>query len=177
MKFKVGELVRVRKDLVVGRTYGTDTFVKEMKNLKGKIYLIKQVNYDTLRYTLKDCGWWNWTDEMLEKVNLEDFIKQFLDKNKELFKNFDVNFTVKPKPQILDEVEKRYLSNVIRPFRDRFVCIVKSNAIDCEYEHIEISVKSIYGGVTDIEFPYFKANTMYKGMIPNKCYNLEELGL
>ena len=176
MKFKVGELVRVRKNLVVGRTYGTDTFVKEMKNHKGKIFNIIKITKSG-KYYLEGCGWYCFTDEMLEEANPNDFIKQFLDKNKKVFKKFDVNFSVTPKSQILDQVEKRYLSAVIRPFRDRILCIVKSKAIDCEYEYIEISVKSIYGGVTDIEFPLFKANTMYKGMKVNREYTLDQLDL
>lgn len=78
------------------------------------------------------------------------------------------------KPEILDEAEKRYLSNVIRPFRDKVKNIIKtkSNALkDKEY----IIIRIINGN--NIPLPYFDKNTMYKGMRLNKEYTLEELGI
>lgn len=76
-------------------------------------------------------------------------------------------------PEILDEVEKRYLSNVIGPFRDKIKYISKyhSSAIDeeCVYIHIQNN--------PDIILPYFKEDSMYKGMELGKEYTLEELGI
>lgn len=181
MKFKVGDLVRVRDDLKINKQYGKQSFIDEMRHFKGKITTIIKVFSDGT-YLIKYCDWWNWTDEMLEKVNPEDFIKQFLDEYKEEFKNFDVNFSVTPKPQILDEVEKRYLSDVIRPFRNRVINIEKIETLNHLYQFISIYIymssidQSLTGGV-HIVFPYFKANTMYKGMEVDKGYTLEELGL
>lgn len=74
------------------------------------------------------------------------------------------------KPEILDEEEKRYLEGVIRPFRDKVKYIIKNSNYTRAY--IEIRLKSEYTCL-----PYFKANTMYKGMETNKRYNLKELGL
>ena len=77
-------------------------------------------------------------------------------------------------PEILDEVEKRYLSNVIRPFRDKVKNIIKTKSIalkDKEY----IIIRIINGN--NIPLPYFDKNTMYKGMELEKTYTLEELGL
>lgn len=76
-------------------------------------------------------------------------------------------------PQILDDVEKRYLKGVIGPFRSRIYFIEKDIEHDMKREYILISC-------TDddiICFPYFKAGTMYKGMETGKEYSLEELGL
>lgn len=78
------------------------------------------------------------------------------------------------KPEILDEVEKRYLSNVIRPFRDKVKNIIKIKSIalkDKEY----IIIRIINGN--NIPLPYFDKNTMYKGMRLNKEYTLKELGI
>lgn len=77
------------------------------------------------------------------------------------------------KPEILDETEKRYLRSVIRPFRDKVDYIVKqkSGAINKEYILIH------FPNNLNISFPYFKPNTMYKGMALDKAYTLEELGL
>lgn len=79
------------------------------------------------------------------------------------------------KPEILDEVEKKYLSNVIRPFRDRVKTISKfvysgGNA------SIDISIDDNNTGWL-IELLPFPKNEMYKGMEDNKKYTIEELGL
>ena len=72
------------------------------------------------------------------------------------------------KLEILDEVEKRYLRGVIRPFEVRF--IKKVDLTNAEYIYIEL--KSDH-----ISLPNFSSNTMYKGMEIGKKYTLEELGL
>lgn len=74
------------------------------------------------------------------------------------------------KEKILDETEKRYLTNIIKPFRDKVEWIKK-----CSYsrEYIKIELKD----EAPIDFPYFKKGTMYKGMKKDKEYTLKELGL
>jgi hypothetical protein len=67
MKYKVGDKVRVRKDLEAGRLYGTNTFVEEMAEYSGKVVTIKYLlisgyNIGNSPYT--------WTDEMLEPATL-----------------------------------------------------------------------------------------------------------
>lgn len=84
------------------------------------------------------------------------------------------------KKPILDDVEKEYLSNVIKPFRNQVFNICKHNIICCEYEYeqIKIQVKDgIDNGYTTISLPIFKKDTMYKGMKAGKAYGLNELGL
>lgn len=77
------------------------------------------------------------------------------------------------KEQILDEIEKRYLSAVIKPFRKNVVAITKKTA--CSDGAREYIVISVHGST--IIFPDFNKNTMYKGMKMGKAYTLEELGL
>lgn len=43
MKFKVGDKVRVREDLVIGNCYGKERFVDGMKEYKGQIFTIKKI--------------------------------------------------------------------------------------------------------------------------------------
>lgn len=76
------------------------------------------------------------------------------------------------KEEILDETEKRYLKAVIRPFRNKISSIMKeTNPCTLEqFIHISLNGESI-------SLPYFKAETMYKGMKPFKRYTLEELEL
>lgn len=77
------------------------------------------------------------------------------------------------KVEILDEAEKRYLRDVIRPFRDRVRSIVKHESIDnAGKSYIGIDLKDYYWLLPD-----FKSDEMYKGMKERKPYTLEELGL
>lgn len=75
------------------------------------------------------------------------------------------------KEEILDEVEKRYLASVIRPFKKRVQSIVKHYYMENEY--IILFIKDS----PNIMFPPFAEGTMYKGMKLNKEYSLKELGL
>ena len=82
------------------------------------------------------------------------------------------------KKPILDETERRYLKNVIKPFRDKVKCIVKRD-YEMSYENEYIFIVFNDDGCMQIKmcFPSFKKGTMYKGMELNKNYTLEELGL
>ena len=76
------------------------------------------------------------------------------------------------KEEILDEAEKRYLSSVIRPFRDKIKYIIKVKSSYDNNFYIRIVLNN------DVStLPYFKKNTMYKGMKLDKKYTLKELNL
>lgn len=77
------------------------------------------------------------------------------------------------KEPILNEVEKDYLSAVIKPFREKVSYISKQKNSDSsmEFIHIDLSDEDV------ADFPNFKANTMYRGMEVDKYYTLQELGL
>ena len=81
------------------------------------------------------------------------------------------------KEPILDDAERRYLSAVIRPFRNRVQYIEKMfedhllGDQDC-YLFIRFN-----DGNYDMNFPVFRESIMYKGMERYKKYTLEELGL
>ena len=89
--------------------------------------------------------------------------------------NGDAEIIKKP---ILDDIERKYLSNVIKPFRDRVKCIVKRD-YEMSYENEYIFIVFNDDGYMQIKmcFPSFKKGTMYKGMELNKNYTLEDLGL
>ena len=82
---------------------------------------------------------------------------------------------IKHKP-ILTDIEKEYLSNIIKPFRDSVVSISKCNCYgDCAYF---IQIKVIQNKRPEyINLPYFEKGRMYRGMKTNKEYILEELDL
>lgn len=71
MRFKVGDKVRVRKDLEVGKRYYMDDkkedigFAFGMKEFLGKIVTIRSIFYEKYKITESD---YVWTDEMFEPV-------------------------------------------------------------------------------------------------------------
>lgn len=77
------------------------------------------------------------------------------------------------KEPILDDIEKEYLSNVIKPFRNRIFYICKAD--EGKRFYMEITLDN---GTDFIFLPYFKSSSkMYKNMKLNHKYTLEELNL
>ena len=78
------------------------------------------------------------------------------------------------KEPILDETERKYLSAVVKPFRNRTEVIAK--LLDCgeKREYIAVGCNTIQDSFS---LPSFEKGTMYKCMELNKQYTLEELGI
>lgn len=81
-KYKVGDKVRVRSDLVLSETYGGAFVTEEMMSFLGKEVTISYVDNSDGTYHIEEISyhWW-WTDEMFEglseewKFNLYDTVK------------------------------------------------------------------------------------------------------
>ncbi len=74
---------------------------------------------------------------------------------------------------LLTEEEREYLSNIIKPFRDRIEYIAKYEYYpDGQYIEIEINDDDV-----PLAFPFFEPDKYYKNMELYKQYTLEELGL
>lgn len=78
---------------------------------------------------------------------------------------------------ILDEVEKEYLSGIIKPWKEKVKFIAKYETYDSKYQFIHITYLDTEISMEYIELPSFKPNTMYRGMELDKEYTLKELGL
>lgn len=94
--------------------------------------------------------------------------------------DFSANWWEEYKEPVLDEEEKKYLSAVIKPFRDRVEYIKKIDIYlgcnkDVEYIFGDLGNKD--DAVDAFLLPYFPKGTMYKGMETEKKYTLKELGL
>ena len=81
--------------------------------------------------------------------------------------------TVFEREEVLDETEKKYLTDVIRPFRKRIQFIQKKK----EITEINPYIRIVCEDNDKLVFPYITDNSMYKGMESNRKYTLEELGL
>lgn len=106
-------------------------------------------------------------DKILARGQYIPSVKRWLDKEHE-------------EESILSNAEKKYLSAVIKPFRDKVNFICKVNY----YNNPEVDVykaQHIVIGLNDnspeVVLPLFKAGTMYKGMVAGHVYILEDLGL
>lgn len=80
------------------------------------------------------------------------------------------------KEPILNDEEKEYISNVIKPFKNRVCYIIKCDILLLSYneEFIQICVNS-YNHY--INLPIFTKGSMYKNMKSWYKYSLKELGL
>ena len=75
--------------------------------------------------------------------------------------------------EILDKKEKKYLSNIIKPFKNKIKNILKRNIRETQ-EYIAII---FYDGIDNFSLPCFDENTMYKNMELNTYYTLKDLYL
>ena len=107
---------------------------------------------------------------LLDKTKLFPTVKDFID------------FINLPVP-ILDEDEKRYIKNIVRPFRDKVKCITKHTILNygLEFLTLEYYDRSVLSdsetNTNTFYFPYFPINTMYENMESYRDYTLEELGI
>ena len=162
MKLRIGDKVKLNKN-VEKFTYG--------RGLVGYDEIGKITRFDRCGDIIVDFptqrGWMGLKEDLV-LVDKKKFFKK-------LPNNFTGTIEVENgyivEKEILDEEEKEYLSNVIKPFRDKIEYIVKK--IYENEEYIKIVIKND----SDLFFPYFKKGTIYKGMEEEKEYTLEELGL
>lgn len=75
MKYKVGDKVRVKKDLIVLEYYDNEIFVEVMRKFLGKSAVITETDIGNKHssYGLDiDNGIYYWTDKMLEDVETDE---------------------------------------------------------------------------------------------------------
>lgn len=77
MKFKVGDAVRIRKDLEVNKMYGWLNLLPEKAAYKGRTATV--IYATDCEYTLDvDGGKWSWNDEMLETTEQPQTPRAFI---------------------------------------------------------------------------------------------------
>jgi hypothetical protein len=136
------------------------------------------VNYhkDVRFYDLEDASWvislCDFKDDLTEFDGEYDGYYDIV----KVYKDYTLKELLWERKEVLDEIEKVYLRSVIKPFRDRVKGIAKRQ--DGRKAFISIHVKAFDSDETDnIFLPYFKSDTMYKGMERGRTYTLEELGI
>lgn len=72
MKYKVGDKVKIKKNLIVGNGYGGDTYVEDMEEIAKDYDYILTVSKvfdcygDNIEYLMAEDNGWYWIDEMIE---------------------------------------------------------------------------------------------------------------
>ena len=98
--------------------------------------------------------------------------------NKDMYSDKFLDQTIEVEvPDILTKEEKEYLSAVIKPFRNRVTEIFKYNHPYLRKHNISIYYLDEGGSNMVVRLPDFPYETMYKGMVAERPYTLEELGL
>lgn len=139
---------------------------------------MKETNLEHYKEELKKILLFNYSNprEAL-KIVKESLDGQIKIKYREHHTDVLLEWMAQPyKEQILNDAEREYLSAVIKPYKNKVTFIAKAkDAYEARY-FISIVVKGNYGREA-IHLPWFKENTMYKGMKDFKEYTVEELGL
>ena len=138
MKYKVGDRVRVRKDLEPGNFYGKDYYISSMDKFKGEKCVITEI-WDQ-SYQINDFGYW-WSEEMFESVDDEKVLEYALEKlgmTKEELANeeedirfIDNNFKEKNRYlQYCDKFNSQCEGCKIKKFKDKYKKHVVPNCRD-----------------------------------------------
>ena len=138
MKYKVGDKVRVRKDLEPGNFYGKDYYISSMDKFKGEECIITDI-WDQ-SYQINNFGYW-WSEEMFESVDDEKVLEYALEKlgmTKEELANeeedirfIDNNFKEKNRYlQYCDKFNSQCEGCKIKKFKDKYKKHVVPNCRD-----------------------------------------------
>ena len=138
MKYKVGDKVRVRKDLEPGNFYGKDYYISSMDKFKGEKCVITEI-WDQ-SYQINNFGYW-WSEEMFESVDDEKVLEYALEKlgmTKEELANeeedirfIDNNFKEKNRYlQYCDKFNSQCEGCKIKKFKDKYKKHVLPNCRD-----------------------------------------------
>ena len=138
MKYKVGDKVRVRKDLEPGNFYGKDYYISSMDKFKGEKCVITEI-WDQ-SYQINNFGYW-WSEEMFESVDDEKVLEYALEKlgmTKEELANeeedirfIDNNFKEKNRYlQYCDKFNSQCEGCKIKKFKDKYKKHVVPNCRD-----------------------------------------------
>jgi hypothetical protein len=147
MKYKVGDKVKVRNDLVVDRAYGDGVwFRSDMARYKSQIVTISKV--EDYFYNIKgDKCCWSWVDEMFEDV--------------------PENNVGEIKARTVDVIHKRNNMDNSKEFHDAFVKMIdfcKERLSDEEFNEL---IYKIY--TCGIENVYITEIPVYENVEYNGC--------
>lgn len=161
MKYKVGDKVRIREDLVTGGSYGGSVAVDDMTDMGGSVVTIESVG-SIGYYIEEDPDEYCWTDEMFEPVEeMEMSVEEAIKALTEIcdsymcakcpIGNLDKDLNCKEikmyNPEKVVEVLKRWKADhEKKPIETEFACVVRviedtGKVKRCVYEEDVTEVK------------------------------------
>lgn len=199
MKFKIGDKVKVVKCEILGERCENINKISTITQVEKDVpypYMLKDLDEVFREDELELVQEKQFTKADLkdgDKCTLKNGQVIFVDKtsnygfsniNKQLkYFNDDVSIAKVERPvkyetmferkeEILNEVEKKYLADVVRPFRSKVRSVYKMVSICSNKEFICIQLRD-----ENFTLPYFEKGTMYKEMQTGKRYTLEKIGI
>lgn len=151
MKYKVGDMVRVRSDLVIKKYYGSRYFTIEMDKLSSNIVTIQAVL--TNRYYIKeDNGRFGWTDEMFEDIKEDKMDNNTLQINMN-------NLTDEERTTLLSLIEKanKPKNKVWKP-KEKYFCLFGDGSVhvdrwsNCNIDHSRNALGNCFKTKEETEF-------------------------
>jgi hypothetical protein len=152
MKYKVGDKVKVRNDLVVDKTYDSVYFVENMAYWRGRVVTISDI-IDNYYYKIKEDeadkkGFrYSWTDEMFEDV--------------------PENNVGEIKARTVDVIHKRNNMDNSKEFHDAFVKMIDFAKEHLSEEEFNELIYKIY--TCGIENVYITEVPVYENVEYNGC--------
>ena len=199
MKFKIGDRVKVVKCKISGECCENINKISTITQVEKDVpypYMLKDLDEVFREDELELVQEKQFTKADLkdgDKCTLKNGQVIFVDKtsnygfsniNKQLkYFNDDVSIVKVERPvkyetmferkeEILDEVEKKYLADVVKHFRSKVRSVYKMVSICSNKEFICIQLRD-----ENFTLPYFEKGTMYKEMQTGKRYTLEKIGI
>ena len=146
MKYKVGDKVRIREDLVIGGNYGGYVAVDDMTDMGGNVVTIERVG-NLGYYIEEDPDGYFWTDEMFEglveeKLTAEEAIKALGDMCARGCTDCKLR-------KLVRESKHAFCSDYRREHPDKVVEILKQWKKDHEKKEIEIELAYVVRVIED----------------------------
>lgn len=109
MKHKIGEQVKIRPDLTLGKEYDDEDVTEEMCTYSGQVLTIAEVDkFENCYYMEEDEGYFAWTDSMFEcEITNADMIRSLDDEDLALWLR-DVYKGLKSYDEILNWLKTRW---------------------------------------------------------------------
>lgn len=110
MKYKIGDVVKIRDDLQKGEKYGEYEVMEGMLEYKGTMHIINNIDFDG-GYTLKsidntnNTSYYSWHEDMLEPVTIENYLKESICVDKIKGKN-NIGYKVGDVVRIKNDLKK-----------------------------------------------------------------------
>lgn len=130
----------------------------------------KYINYNGIRYKLNK-GVQDYINES-ERRNRYFLIYDILGDNK----IHKLNDIVYYREELLDKEEKKYLENVLRPYKN-FKITIDKKMINTDEFYLDIEIERNSAIISSLVLPPFAKNTMYKKLTLYRRYNIDDLGL